>query len=88
MRQKESIESQNDPLLGDIDEIFDNFEIEVEEVAQRYNFSFKPSVREHLRELSRYYGKSTDSGFMTEVIEQLYEKMKIDEDVDTDESHF
>lgn len=87
--QQEIREEQEDLLLLDIDTIVEHYlEAEPEEFAQRYNFSFKPSVREHLRELTKYYHKSTDSGLLSEVIEQLYLKMKADEAKDNSESQF
>lgn len=81
MANKKDQELLAEKLNEDLTEIAETIEV-IEEKPAKYTLSMKPSIRKHLTDLAKYYGKTTDSALLQEIIEQLYEKMKIDLDVD------
>lgn len=43
------------------------------ETTKSYNFTLKPSVRNHLRELARAHNYKSDSKFLSDLIENIKE---------------
>lgn len=47
------------------------------ENKSRYNFSFSPTTRQRLSALTKAYNKRSDSAFLEEIINQLWEQSEL-----------